>query len=226
MKNQKLVISVGGSLLVPKLPPQAENFKKYANFLMDLSFHGHYVLAVCGGGELARDYQRKLAPRDFHGRDLAGIKATKENAMKLCRYLGNFGTKVILDYRSVPRYYGKKIVCVGGNKPGHSTDWDAAFFAQRLSADLIINATNVDGIYSCDPKKSKLAELIPDITYDTYLKQFGSAWEPGMHAPFDYKAASLMVNSKHRIPTVIVNGTNLENILAAIEGKKVGTLLY
>ncbi len=223
----KLAISLGGSLLVPELPPRRKNFVKYANLLKYLYEQGHNLVVVCGGGETARKYQaipRGLAA-NIYSIDQIGIEACWINAITLAAIIDQTAVAPRQPHSEAIKYFGKKILICGGEGTGHSSDYATVRLAKLVKADLIINATNVDGIYNKDPNKYKSAKLIPEITYESYLERFGQKWKPGMHAPFDFEAARLMLAGLPRIPTRVVNGQRLENILGAAEGKNIGTLL-
>lgn len=224
----KLVISLGGSLLAP--PDQkisADNFEKYAAVLRKLWRAGHKIIVVCGGGKTAREYQaaaKKLGVRGL-ALDYIGTAATWQNSMTLGAILGRDSFPHWLPYSQAKKAFGKKILVYGGEKPGHSTDWDAVWFAKQVRADMIINATNVAGVYTKDPHKFKDAKRVAKMTYEEYLERFGRAWRPGMHVPFDFEAVKLLLKSRPRIKTIVIDGRDAENILKAARGKVVGTAL-
>jgi uridylate kinase len=108
--------------------------------------------------------------------------------------------------------------------PGCSTDYDAALFAKAIKADLLINATNVKGVYSSDPKKNPRAKRFKKLSYEEFERIIsGLEQTPGEYRLFDLKAAKLI--KKARIKTLIIDGRNPKNILKAVEGKVVGTII-
>ena len=154
----KIVISLGGSLLTKELTH--ENFKKYADVLRKLKNKGHKLIVVCGGGKIAREYRdvAKSFTKDNVLLDWIGIQATHMNALTLIAALGKDAHPVSLRTpEEVKKNFKDKILVCGGDLPGCSTDYDAALFAEAVKADLLINATNVDGVYSDDPKKTPKA---------------------------------------------------------------------
>ena len=65
----------------------------------------------------------------------------------------------------------KKIIIIGGTKPGHSTDYVGAELASKINADKLIIATNVDGVFDKDPNKYKKAKQIREITIDKLINR-------------------------------------------------------
>lgn len=226
----KIVISLGGSLLTKELT--AENFKKYAKVLIKLKKKGHKIIVVCGGGRVCREYQsiaKKLgANRELL--DFIGIMATHLNASTFLSGLGSLGYlvkwKSLKDaIKEVKKYFGKKIVVCGGYDPLTSTVYDAAMFAKAVKADLLIKASNVDKVYSEDPKKNPNAKKFDKLTHEEFLEIIRRNPQlPGEYRLFDLDGAKLIKRIKLR--TVIVNGSNPEEIVRAVEGKHSGTLIY
>jgi len=117
-----------------------------------------------------------------------------------------------------------KIVVMGGLKPGMTTDTVAAMLAEYVNADLLVKATDVDGIYTRDPKKYKDAEKLEKLSFHELFRFFEKErHEAGIHQVLDPEAVRIL--QKKRIKTVIVNGFKPENVLLAVRGEKVGTLI-
>jgi uridylate kinase len=221
----RIVISLGGSLLTRSLTPK--NFKGYAEVLRKLKKDGHKLVVVCGGGSTCRKYQRiaKKLGADNVSLDRIGIAATHLNAMTLIACLGEDAYPLSLRTpQQVVKNLNEKILVCGGNLPGCSTDYDAALFAKAIKADLLINATNVKGVYSSDPKKNPRAKRFKKLSYEEFERIIsGLEQTPGEYRLFDLKAAKLI--KKARIKTLIIDGRDPKNILKAVEGKVVGTII-
>jgi len=221
----KIIISLGGSLLTREL--SAKNFKKYADVLIKLKKKGHKLVVVCGGGKTAREYQKIV--KDYgvskELQDMIGIVATHLNAMTLLPILKNYAfSRVLKTPTEVKKYFNKKILVCAGNLPGHSTDYDAALFAKAVKADLLINATNIDGVYSSDPRKNPKAKKFDKLSYKDFEKIISKNLQaPGKYGLFDLKATKLI--RKEKIRTVIINATNPEEIIKAMKGKHKGTII-
>lgn len=224
----KIVISVGGSLLYPK-EIDFKYIKKFSNFVNVIS-KKHKLALVTGGGKLAREYiqiARNFKASEFFC-DLLGIEATKMNALILKIAIGEKANFLeTADFIQVTKALeDKKIVVMGGTYPGHSTDAVAAILAEFINANLLINATDVDGIYNKNPKKYKKdAKLYKKISTDelidiTKTKSLGA----GKYELIDILAVKIIQRSK--INCIFLNGKNLENMKKVIEGKDfIGTTI-
>ena len=221
----KIVISLGGSLLTKELTP--ENFKKYADVLKRLKNKGHKLVVVCGGGKIAREYRdvAKSFTKDNILLDWIGIQATHMNALTLIAALGKDAHPVSLRTpEEVKKNFKDKILVCGGDLPGCSTDYDAALFAEAIKADLLINATNVDGVYSDDPKKNPKAKKFDRLSYNEFEKIImKNPQTPGEYRFFDLKATRLI--KKAKIKTIFIDGRDTEEIMRTVEGKDHGTMV-
>ena len=104
--------------------------------------------------------------------------------------------------------------CGTGN-PYFSTDTAAALRAAEINADVLLLAKNIDGVYSADPRKDPAAVRYETISYDQVLSQHLQV--------MDSTAASLSMDNK--IPVLLFALRDPENILRALRGEKVGTLV-
>jgi uridylate kinase len=117
-----------------------------------------------------------------------------------------------------------KVVVMGGLKPGMTTDAVAAMLAEHIRADLLVKATDQDGIFNRDPRKFPDAHLLDELRFDDLDKLFeADRHRAGIHQILDPEAVRLL--QKRRIKTVVVNGSKPENVMLAVEGRKVGTVI-
>jgi len=87
------------------------------------------------------------------------------------------------------------------------------------NASMIVNLTNVDYVYSGDPRKNSAAVVYPELTWKAYKKVLGmSVFHPSAHAPFDPVASAFA--ERHKLTVTIANGANLANLEKLLEGKK------
>jgi uridylate kinase len=220
----KVSISLGGSLLTRDMSP--ENYRMYAKALRDLRERGHQIVVVCGGGRPAREYI-KLAKELGAGpetQDRLGILATHVNALLLIAALGQAAHPHVHRRTSeVRRNLDEKILVGGGHQPGSSTDYRAVLFAEVMGADLIVNATDCGGVFNKDPRKHPDARQYGHMSFgqlEELIKgRFTQA--PGDYGLFDLKA----VRRARRcgIPLIIIDGTDPEEIIRAVEGGHSGT---
>ncbi len=206
MKRKRIVISLGGSVLIPTLEDNCIN--AFPSRIWRLQAQ-HQVWVVVGGGTEARRYigvARKLGI-DESTADELGIMVTRINATLLMGALeDNAYPRIALTYDDAVEFAESgKIVVMGGVTPGQTTDAVAALLAERVRADLIINWTSVDGIYSADPKKDpgavKHSRLTPG-ELQAIIRE--DRLEAGSNTVFDTLAAKILARSG--IPLVVLDG--------------------
>jgi uridylate kinase len=221
----KIVVSLGGSLLTKELT--SANFNKYAEVLKKLRKDGHKLVVVCGGGKVCRQYRDVAKELDGDNilLDWIGIQASHMNAFTLIAALGNDAyPKSLRTVEEVKTNFGNKILVCGGNLPGCSTGYDATLFAEAINADLLIKASDVDGVYSTDPDEDPNAKKYDRLTHDEFLKIIKQNPQiPGEYRLFDLKATKLI--RKIKIKTIFIDGNDPEEIVRAVEGKHNGTII-
>jgi len=222
----RVVIRVGGSVVGS--PPDAKLIMQYADILKDLKLHGHEIVVVVGGGAFARDFINLAQEMELNewDQDEVAIAVSRIFAQLLDKRLGDAGCgTVATSIGDVTRCLRQwKIVVMGGLKPGMTTDAVAAIIAERIKADLLIKATDQDGIYDKDPKKHPDAKKLDKLEFDTLLKLFElDKHKAGIHQVLDPEAVRIL--QKTRTKTVIVNGFNSENLSRVVRGEKIGTLI-
>jgi uridylate kinase len=222
----RVVLRIGGSVIAS--PVNTELMKKYAELLKKLRINHHEITAVVGGGKLARDFiaVAKDLELNAQAQDEIAISVSRLYALLLVKKLGDEGCgKVATTLDEVVGWFaGGKIIVMGGLKPGITTDAVAALVAERINADLLVKGTDQDGVYDKDPRKHKNAMKLDHLFLDDLCKILESdKHEAGMHQVIDPVAIEVL--KRRRIKLVVVNGFNPENVLAAINGENVGTLI-
>ena len=222
----KVVIRVGGSVVAS--PPNSKLMNQYVDLLKKLKAQKHEVVAVVGGGTLARDFigtagEMGLSEPD---KDWVAIFVSRLFALLFVMRLGDLGcgaVPVSID-ETVDCFKRGKIVVMGGLKPGMTTDAVAAMIAERLKAGLLIKATDQEGVYTKDPKKFPDATKIDEISFkDLFTLLEESKHKAGIQQILDPVAVRVL--QKSRIKTVVVNGFKPKNILLVMKGKKIGTII-
>jgi uridylate kinase len=209
-----------------KAPKISRDFQRYAEVLRFLHGKGHQVIVVCGGGKTARewiDFSRKVGA-DSNIQDRLGIHATHLNALFLVAALGSVAHHHIHRRGSeVKRNLGDKILVGGGHLPGSSTDYRAVLFAEAVDADLVINATDYGGVFDKDPSKYPDAKQYNTMKYRQLVELIENRFKqsPGDYGLFDLKAAKRL--EKNKIPLIIIDGTDPDEIIRAVEGGHKGT---
>jgi uridylate kinase len=214
------VISLGGSMIAPDLPDPVF-VKKFTGLIKERVKKGRRFIIVTGGGRTCRNYQNALSEiRSISDdeNDWMGIYITRINAefMRLA-----FGDKlaeneVAIHFKKNPAFK-KPVLLAAGELPGHSTDFDAALLAKMFGAKNIVNISNIDYVYTSDPRKNRNAKPLPKLSWNEYLALLPKKWTPGFSSPFDVKAAAIAKRAK--LTVSIVNGNKLKEIAKAIDGE-------
>jgi len=224
----RAVVKLGGALF--RRDPDVTALKDMGKVLEGFVAEGNQLVLVAGGGENARTYisaARKLGAEESTC-DLLGIQITRANAELLRLALGSIAfSKIPTALSDLPHRVGSgKAVVMGGLQPGQSTSAVAALAAEITRAEILVNGTDVDGVYTEDPKKNPKAKLMRSVQVDKLLTwaMSGEVFA-GRYELLDPLAIKIM--QRARIPTRFVSLSDPGNILAALQGKDVGTrVLY
>jgi uridylate kinase len=214
MKKKPLVFSLGGSVIVPD-EINYNYLKKFKEFILSIKNDFSKIFIITGGGSTSRKYQKaakKAGVSDDHKLDLLGIEATRLNAY-LVKTIFDKKDCYQVDIIRNPKEkinFKQKIIVGAGWKPGVSSDFDTVLVAKTYKASTIINLSNVEYIYTKDPKKYETAQKIEKISWVDFRKIIDPRWTPGKNVIFDYKA-SLMAE-KLQLKAVFLHGKNIKNI--------------
>ncbi len=211
----KLTLCIGGSVLVPE-DPSAEVFHRVCRVLLKLR-EKHQVLVVVGGGRVARKYisvaKGHVTEAECHK---LGIEVTRLNARLLCLLLGERGELASNFTQAIMASLRGKIPVMGGTTPGQTTDAVAAMLARISRSDWLIYISDVDGVYTSDPKVDPLARKLDRVTAEELVRLAGAKISPGMSAVIDPLAARIISN--FRIRTLFLGQHELENLDRIVEG--------
>lgn len=222
-----LVFSVGGSLIVPKVL-DVEFLHKFKQVLRK-HYRTHKFVLVCGGGTIARAYISLLKREGKTKKQLslAGIMATRMNAKLLMQFFGKESNEILPeDMHHIKSALTKNSVVICGAlryTPNSTSDSTAAKLANFLGTEFI-NLTDVEGLYSDNPKKNPKAEFIPKISWKEFEKiALKIKFTNGQNFVLDQNAAVQI--RKEKIPTYIL-GPDMKNLDNFISGKKfIGTTI-
>jgi|SRR3989344_3145830 len=229
--KEKIVMSIGGSLIVPNGGINIDFLKKLNQFIREqlAKNKNRQFFLVIGGGTIARHYRD--AGRDVIGHELTaddldwiGIHTTKLNAHLVRTIFRDIAHPYIIKHYEIIRRVTEPVVVAAGWKPGWSTDNDAVLICEDYSVKEIVNLSNISSIYDKDPRKHKDANPIPKISWENFRKLVGSKWIPGMHVPFDPVASK---NAQELgITVAVLKGDDFGNLENYFSGKKfVGTII-
>jgi uridylate kinase len=222
----RIVLRIGGSVVAS--PVNTELMSKYTDVVRQLKERNHEVAVVVGGGSLAREFISiaKNLGLDTQAQDEIAISVSRLFAQLFLKKLGNLACdKVAITLDDAARCLSDgKIVVMGGLKPGITTDAVAALVAERVGGELLVKGTDQTGIYNKDPRKYPDAVKLDRLTFDNLQSVFSeSHHKAGMHQIVDPEAVKVL-KRKH-VKLIVVNGFKPENILAAVQGEKVGTVV-
>ena len=192
---------------------------------------GVQVGVVIGGGNFWRGLKDGNGRMERVRADHMGMLATTMNCLAVADVLEQKGVDVrvqtAVEMRAVAEPYirsrairhlekGRVVIfgCGTGN-PFFSTDTAAVLRAAEVNADVILLAKNIDGVYSADPNKDASAVKYDSITYDEVLAKH--------LAVMDSTATSLSMDN--RIPIHVFALKDPENIIRALKGEKIGTIV-
>jgi uridylate kinase len=222
----RAVIRIGGSVVAS--PPNPQLIQKYVEVFRNLRAQGHELVIIVGGGAPARQFIQlaKNLGLTEQEQDETAISVSRLFAQLFAMKLGGLNWKVIpTSVESVSDLLQERgIAVMGGLKPGITTDTVAAMVASQIGAEFIVKATDQDGVYTKDPKKYADARKLDTLSFDE-LSQFmeQDKHKAGIHQVIDPEAVRLL--KAKRIKTIVVNGLDPNNLIAAMKGEKVGTTI-
>lgn len=222
-KEKVIIISVGGSLIVPNGGIDTNFLKNLNYFIRKEVKKGKRFFLVTGGGKIMRHYRdaAKLVIGNVSSEDLdwLAIHVTRLNAQLLRTILVDIANpRVIENYEHKLMGWEESVVIGAGWKPGWSTDYDAVILARDYKSKLIINLSNIYYVYDKDPAKYKEAKPIKNLTWNEMEKLVGNKWTPGLNAPFDPVATRLAKDLN--LTVVTTDGKDFNNLSNIIEGRK------
>lgn len=222
----KIIIRLGGSVVAT--PTNISLIKKYVEILKELNAKRHQLVVVVGGGALAREFIKiaKELGLDEKDQDELAISVSRLFAQIFIKTLGEVSCeKVPLTVEEAAHCLEiGKIAVLGGLKPGMTTDTVAALIAEHINAEMLVKATDQEGVYDKDPRKHSDAVKLDRLKFEELAQVLAEKkHRAGIHQILDPEAVKLL--QAKRIKVLVLNGYKPENIFLAIEGKNVGTII-
>jgi uridylate kinase len=233
LKYPRVVLKLSGEALAGEQgfgisPPVVD---RLTNELRSLHELGADIGLVIGGGNIVRGTTASAEGMDRVSADYMGMLATIINALALQDLLERKGvetrvmTAIRMEAMAEPyirrralRHLEKRRVVIfagGTGNPYFSTDTAAVLRAIEISADLLIKATKVSGIYTADPEKDPDAEFIPHLTYHDVLTRNLQVMD----------AAAVSLCRENDLPIIVLNINERGAVAAALAGEKRGTMV-
>ena len=239
------VLSVGGSIIAPG-EVDTNFLGEFSKMAVEwlTSDAGNRLILVAGGGAPARVYQnayRKVAESFTEEQKKAAAFASDAELNNACDWLGIMATRlnaqilktvfgplckndVVTDPTAAPADFEGKVLVAAGWKPGFSTDNDAVLLAEKYKANTVVNLSNIEKVYTDDPKKNPDAKPIDTISWADFRKIVGDEWVPGKNCPFDPIASRKA--QELSLTVICAGGKNITNIRAILDGKDyIGTTI-
>jgi uridylate kinase len=192
---------------------------------------GTQISLVIGGGNIIRGMTAAAQGMDRAQADYMGMLASVINAMALQDALEKVGVptrvQTAIEIAQVAETYirrramrhlekGRIVIFAGGTgNPFFTTDTAAALRAAEIGADVVMKATQVDGVYSADPAENPNAIRYADLTFAEALQRDLRFMDQ----------AAIALCRENDIPIVVFDMGVKGNILKAVRGEKVGTLV-
>lgn len=225
------ILSVGGSIIVPDKPDTAFLGKFVAMCTKWLDEDkGRRLILVAGGGAPARVYQnayKEVAGNsaDNNAADWIGIMATRINAQLLKACFGDYcKNDVVYNPTLDDLKFDGQVLVASGWKPGFSTDTDAVYLGEKFGAKVVVNLSNIEKVYTDDPRKNPDAKPLDTISWADFRKMVGDEWTPGKNCPFDPIASKKA--SELGMKVICAGGKNIDNIEAILnDGSYIGTTI-
>ena len=216
------VISLGGSIVAPDGVDEQflKDFVSLIGELLRGDEKQRFILVVGGGGPARawqQAYRRISAVAVDEAADWIGVMATRLNAQLIKAVMGEWCTQeVVTDPSRVGPLVGRVLVAAGW-KPGFSSDYDAVLLAERFQANMVINLSNIEQVYSADPRTNPEAKPLTAISWADFCTLVGDTWVPGKNVPFDPVASRY--GAKIGLKVICAAGRNLENLKKILRGK-------
>ena len=230
---KRVLIKISGEALMGagSFGIHSETVLQICRDIHEVRLMGFEIGIVVGGGNIFRGLAASERGMDRVTADHMGMLATVINSLAMMDMLEQMGSKTrvmsAISMESMTEPYIRRrairhlekgrlvIFAAGTGSPFFSTDTAASLRAMEVNAELLIKATNVDGVYSADPKTDQNAEFYPELTYREVLTRELKV--------IDATAISLLMENK--IPFKVIALSEPGNLKRAIMGHPVGTLI-
>jgi uridylate kinase len=233
LKYKRILLKLSGESLMgdQQYGIQSEMLHHYADQIKGLIDIGVQVAVVIGGGNIFRGLQASKSGIERVQGDYMGMLATVINGMALQGALESHGiyTRLIsaIEMKQIAEPYIRRrairhlekgrvvIFSAGTGNPYFTTDSAAALRANEINAEIILKGTRVDGIYTADPEKDPTATKFDTLTFAKVISL-------GLGV-MDMTAFTLC--QENNLPIIVFDMSDPQNILRAIHGESVGTLV-
>jgi uridylate kinase len=206
--------------------------KRVAEEIAQANGAGSQVAVVVGGGNIFRGVSQAAKGMDPASADYMGMLATVINALALRDAVEKAGvvTRVqsaitmqalaepYIRLRAIRHLEKGRVVifAAGTGNPFFTTDTAAALRAVEINASVLLKASRVDGVYDADPRADPNARKIAELTYMDFIAQ-------GLRV---MDATAVTMCKEHGVPIVVFDMTVPGNIVRAVAGEPIGTVVH
>lgn len=192
---------------------------------------GAEIGIVIGGGNIFRGMAAAANGMDRVAADFTGMLATIMNSLALQDALGKSGVEArvmtAIEMNKIAEPFvlskalrhlekGRVVIFAGGTgNPFFTTDTTAALRAAEISAELLLKATKVDGVYDRDPMKHSDAVRFTSLTHMDVLQQRLKVMD----------ATALSLSMDNQIPIVVFDLNQKDNLIRILKGETIGTTI-
>ena len=187
LRFKRILLKISGEALMGPGQYGIDNdtVKRIAGEVKDAKELGAEISLVIGGGNIFRGVSPAAQGMERASADYMGMLATVMNALAVQNALESIGlyTRVMsaIEMTAVCEPYirrralrhmekGRIVIFAGGTgNPFFTTDTAAALRAAEMGCDALLKGTQVDGVYSADPKLEPDAERFERLTYHEVL---------------------------------------------------------
>jgi uridylate kinase len=233
MAYKRILLKLSGEALMgeKQFGIDPARLKQYAIDIQEAAATGVEIALVIGGGNIFRGMQAEANGIDKVQGDYMGMLATMINGIALQSALEAQGlyTRLMsalqmdavaepyIKRRAVRHMEKRRIVIFGAGtgNPYFTTDSAAALRAIEINADIVLKGTNVDGVYTADPRKDPNAVKYDEITFQEVLDKKLNV--------MDMTAFTLC--QENNVPITVFDMNIPGNLLKVINGEKIGTLV-
>ncbi len=233
LKYHRILLKISGEALAgdAEFGIDAETISQIADEVKEVWELGVQIAMVVGGGNIFRGVKGKGKGIDRVTGDYMGMLATVINALAFQDVLEKRGvpTRVAtaIEMRAIAEPYIRRraqrhlekgrvvIFAAGTGNPFFTTDTASALRGIEMGVDVLLKATNVDGVYSADPKKDKRAKLYEKLSYDDVISKDLRV--------MDMTAITLC--KENGLPVIVYNLKRRGSLVKIVKGEKVGTYI-
>lgn len=210
---------------------QLESLRAIAQQIAAIHRSKIQLAVVIGGGNIVRGKLLRGTGITPVAADMMGMIATVINGVALQAVLESLGVDTRLQtafpMQAVAEPYIRRrcirhlekgrvvILAAGTGSPHFTTDTAAALRAREIGAEVLLKATNVDGVYSADPKKHPDAKRLFRLTFDQVIHDKLQIMD----------ATAITLCREGNVPVIVFNMSVPNNIRLAIAGRNVGTYI-